>query len=83
MAVDQSRVDRTSAMGATTWPDGVGFRTWAPNANSVAVVTGVSLAAVPGDGWRPDQDDLLAPLGDGSWVVSSPDCVTATDTCSS
>jgi 1,4-alpha-glucan branching enzyme len=67
VAVDQSRIDRTSAMGATTWPDGTGFRTWAPDANSVAVVAGARLAAAQGGGWRPGQQDFLAPLGDGSW----------------
>jgi 1,4-alpha-glucan branching enzyme len=67
MAVDQSRIDQTSAMGATIWPDGTGFRTWAPNARSVAVLAGVELTAAQNSTWRPAQQDLLAPLGDGTW----------------
>ena len=67
MAVEHNRSDRTSAMGATTKPDGVGFRTWAPNAHAVFVVTGPRLAASQNPTWRPDQQDALAPLGDGSW----------------
>ena len=68
MAVDHSRVDRTSAMGATVGPDGTGFRTWAPNARAVSLVAGARLSAAAQDpAWRPDQQDSLAPLGDGSW----------------
>jgi len=68
MAVDYSRVDRTSAMGATAWPDGTGFRSWAPNARAVSVVAGARLLAAAQDpAWRPDRQDSLAPLGDGSW----------------
>ena len=67
MAVDLSRVDRTSAMGATLWPDGAGFRTWAPNATAVSVVAGARLAGAQGAGWRPGPQDALSALGDGSW----------------
>ncbi len=67
MAVDHTRIDRTSAMGATIWPDGAGFRTWAPGASAVFVVAGARLAAAQAPGWRPDQQDALASLGDGSW----------------
>ena len=67
MAVDQTRIDQTSAMGATTGPDGTGFRTWAPNANAVYVVVGARLAAAQAPAWRPDPQDALASLGDGSW----------------
>ncbi len=68
MVVDHSRVDRTSAMGATVWPDGTGFRTWAPNARAVSLVAGAGLSAAAQDpAWRPDRQDSLAPLGDGSW----------------
>jgi 1,4-alpha-glucan branching enzyme len=44
MAVDLSRVNENSAMGATVRSDGTGFRTWAPNAKTVSVV-GVSCDA--------------------------------------
>jgi 1,4-alpha-glucan branching enzyme len=68
MVVEHSRVDRTSAMGATVWPDGTGFRTWAPSARAVSLVAGARLSAAAQDpAWRPDQRDSLAPLGDGSW----------------
>jgi 1,4-alpha-glucan branching enzyme len=67
MAVEQSRTDRTSAMGATICVDGTAFRTWAPNARSVSVVAGDRLVAAQAEGWQPDPSDALAPLGDGSW----------------
>jgi 1,4-alpha-glucan branching enzyme len=67
MAVDQTRVDRTSAIGATITPDGTGFRTWAPDASSVAVVAGARLTAAQVPAWQPEEQDLLASLGDGSW----------------
>lgn len=54
-------------MGATAWHDGTGFRTWAPNAHTVAVITGDLLAAAQTPACRPDLQDLLLPLGDGSW----------------
>jgi 1,4-alpha-glucan branching enzyme len=67
MAVDQTKIDRSSAMGAAIGPDGTSFRTWAPNARAVFVVAGARLAAAQDPDWRPDQQDRLAPLGDGSW----------------
>ena len=67
MPVDASRVNTESAMGATVSAQGTGFRTWAPNAKSVAVVTGSALAASRDPSWRPAPEDGLAPLGDGSW----------------
>jgi 1,4-alpha-glucan branching enzyme len=67
MPIDRSRVDRTSPMGATAWPDGTGFRTWAPHATSVAVVAGSALAASDSPTPPLASEDDLAPLGDGSW----------------
>lgn len=67
MTVDHTRIDRTSAMGATVWPDGAGFRTWAPSARAVFVAAGARLGAAQDPTWRPDQQDALASLGDGSW----------------
>ncbi len=67
MAVDPSRVGRTSDMGATVTPDGTGFRTWAPNAHAVFVAAASRLAAAQVPGWQPEAADALAPLGDGSW----------------
>jgi 1,4-alpha-glucan branching enzyme len=67
MAMDLKRIDQSSAMGATVSPDGTGFRTWAPNATAVFVVTGDRLMASQDPAWRPDAQDALAALGDGSW----------------
>ena len=63
MAVDHTRITQTSPMGATVFPDGTGFRTWAPNAKTVAVIAGPSLPTTQ----TPTPQDLLAPLGDGTW----------------
>ena len=60
-------IDQTSPMGATVMPGGVGFRTWAPNAHTVSVVTGDRLAAAQDPAWHPDPADQMTPLGDGSW----------------
>jgi 1,4-alpha-glucan branching enzyme len=58
-------------MGATAWPDGTAFRTWAPNATKVSVVAGSALSATSdptsNPSWRPAPEDGLARLGDGSW----------------
>ena len=67
MAVDLSRVNKNSAMGATVRSDGTGFRTWAPNANTVSLVAGNALAVIDEPPWRPASEDHLAALGDGSW----------------
>jgi 1,4-alpha-glucan branching enzyme len=67
MGVELSRTDRTSAMGATVFADGTGFRTWAPNARAVSVVAGDRLVSAQDPGWRPDASDQLASLGDGTW----------------
>src|SRR5260221_10959898 len=68
MPVDLTRVNRSSAMGATVWPDGTGFRTWAPNAKRVSVLAGGAPVASDDPSWRPAPEDGLAPLGDGSWA---------------
>jgi 1,4-alpha-glucan branching enzyme len=67
MAVDLSRVNKNSAMGATVRSDGTGFRTWAPNAKTVSVVAGSALDVINEPSWRPAPEDNLAALGDGSW----------------
>ena len=67
MPVDLSRVNKNTAMGATVRANGTGFRTWAPNARQVYVVTGGALAAHHEPSWRPAPEDALTPLGDGSW----------------
>jgi 1,4-alpha-glucan branching enzyme len=67
MAVDFSRVNRNSAMGATVWPDGTAFRTWAPTAERVYVVTGNALAETNNPSWHPGPEYALASLGDATW----------------
>lgn len=67
MPIDFSRVNRNSAMGATVWPDGTAFRTWAPSAYNVSLVTGSALAATADLSWRPPPENRMAHLGDGSW----------------
>ncbi len=67
MPVDLSRVNKNTAMGATVRANGTGFRTWAPNAKQVYVVTGSALAAHHEPSWRPAPEHGLTPLGDGSW----------------
>src|SRR5712672_4349959 len=67
MAVDLSRVNKNSAMGATVRSVGTGFRTWAPNAKTVSVVAGSALDVINEPSWRPAPEDNLAALGDGSW----------------
>ena len=67
MPVDLSRVNKNTAMGATVRANGTGFRTWAPNARQVYVVTGGALAAHHEPSWRPAPEDGLTPFGDGSW----------------
>jgi 1,4-alpha-glucan branching enzyme len=68
MAVVGGLVDRNSWMGANLATGGTSFRTWAPNAISVAVVAGANLAAaVQNASWSPRPGDQLQALGDGSW----------------
>ena len=67
MPVDFSRVDTSTAMGASVRSDGTAFRTWAPAARNVFVITGAALAASSDASWRPSPEDALARLGDGSW----------------
>ena len=84
MAVDQTRIDTTSPMGATLAPDGTGFRTWAPNANGVAVVAGARLG---GDNRRPPGNPNNRTCSHHSatapGAASCPGYATATPTCSS
>src|SRR6202790_931442 len=67
MPVDFSRVDTSTAMGASVRSDATASRTWAPAARNVFVITGAALAASSDASWRPSPEDALARLGDGSW----------------
>jgi 1,4-alpha-glucan branching enzyme len=67
VAVQFQFVDSATPMGATLVPGGATFRTWAPRARNVYLLTGDALAAAAGGGWTPGPDDRLTPLGDESW----------------
>jgi 1,4-alpha-glucan branching enzyme len=54
-------------MGATLVPGGATFRTWAPNAADVFVVTD-QLDASQTDGWQPAAGDRLLRGADGTWT---------------
>jgi 1,4-alpha-glucan branching enzyme len=54
-------------MGATLHPGGALFRTWAPNAQDVYVVTDAG-ATSEWTIWSPVPSDRLVPLGDGTWA---------------
>jgi 1,4-alpha-glucan branching enzyme len=61
-------VGRGTPMGATIIETGVTFRTWAPRAKNVYLVTGDALAQAATAGWIPNPDDSLTPLGDETWA---------------
>jgi 1,4-alpha-glucan branching enzyme len=67
MPVLNQRIDLTTPLGATLVDGGATFRTWAPNALDVYVVTD-ALAAASVAGWVPNASDRLFPLGDQSWA---------------
>ena len=64
--------DRSTAMGATVQPGGVAFRTWAPNATNVFILTGPSLQAARQAGFVPDPADAMTSLGDETWAAFVP-----------
>ncbi|MGA7196137.1 MAG: hypothetical protein WBY97_03540, partial [Roseiarcus sp.] len=68
MSVQFQFVDRTTPMGANLVPGGATFRTWAPRARNVYLLTGdaLSLSATPG--WTPDPGDCLTALGYDTWA---------------
>jgi len=61
-------VDRGTPMGATIIAVGVTFRTWAPRATNVYLLTGDALAQAGAATWSPNPDDRLTPLGDETWA---------------
>jgi 1,4-alpha-glucan branching enzyme len=67
MSVQFERVDRATPMGATLIAGGATFRTWAPRAHKVYLVTGDALDHAAEAGWTPSADDRLTPLGDDTW----------------
>ena len=68
MAVQFQFVDRATPMGANLVADGATFRTWAPRARDVFLMTGDALTQSAAAGWAPNADDRLTPLGDGTWA---------------
>ena len=66
------KVGPDTPMGATLLPrGGAAFRTWAPAARDVYVVTDAH-ASGHGTGWMPDPAHRLFPLGDGTWAGFMP-----------
>ena len=67
MPVLNQNVGRQSPMGATIVTGGTTFRTWAPTAQDVYVVTDPS-ATSSWSQWKPDPADRMTPLGDDTWA---------------
>ena len=67
MPVMSRNIGRDIPMGATLVSDGAVFRTWAPAARDVYVVTDAH-ATGHWSHWVPDPADRLFPLGDGTWA---------------
>jgi 1,4-alpha-glucan branching enzyme len=68
MNVQFQFVGRATPMGATLTPGGATFRTWAPRARSVYLLTGDALSQSATAGWVPGPDHRLQALGDGTWA---------------
>ncbi len=77
MAVTQKHVDDHTPMGATLRDGGATFRTWAPSAREVYVITD-ALAAARQPGWAPAATDSLARRADGSWAGFVPGVANGT-----
>jgi 1,4-alpha-glucan branching enzyme len=68
MNVQSQVVDRTTPMGANLVPGGATFRTWAPRARNVYLVSGDALNGSATPGWTPSPGARLQPLGDETWA---------------
>ena len=68
VTVEFQFVDRTTPMGANLVAGGATFRTWAPRARNVFLMTGDALSRSGAPGWTPSPDDRLTPLADGTWA---------------
>jgi 1,4-alpha-glucan branching enzyme len=64
--------DRGVALGATIVADGATFRTWAPSARQVYLLTGNALAAARERGFTPSANNALISMGDGTWGALLP-----------
>lgn len=67
MPVLNQNVGRQTPMGATIVTGGTTFRTWAPTAQDVYVVTDPS-ATSSWSQWKPDPADRMTPLDDDTWA---------------
>jgi 1,4-alpha-glucan branching enzyme len=65
-------LDRGTPLGATIVADGTTFRTWAPSARQVFVLTANALAAAREHGFTPPANSALASMGDGTWGALLP-----------
>lgn len=72
MPVYDSLVGAKTPMGATLVGGGATFRTWAPNARDVYVVTDAASTA-NWSTWTPNDSDRLFPQPDGTWAGFVPD----------
>ena len=54
MAVQFQLIDHATPMGANLVAGGASFRTWAPRARNVYLVTGDALKLSAAPGWTPD-----------------------------
>ena len=68
MNVQFQFVNPATPMGATVIAGGTTFRTWAPRARNVYLLSGDALAGSAAAGWTPSPDDRLTPLGDETWA---------------
>jgi 1,4-alpha-glucan branching enzyme len=67
MPVLAENIGHSTPMGATVVPGGATFRTWAPSAQDVYIVTDAH-ATASWSHWTPNQPDRLVALGDGTWA---------------
>jgi 1,4-alpha-glucan branching enzyme len=68
MSVQHQNVDQTTPMGGNLVTGGATFRTWAPRAQSVYLLTGDALNHFSDAGWAPCSGDSLKSLGDETWA---------------
>lgn len=72
MPTENKHVDRNTPLGASITPGGVTFRTFAPAAHELYVLTGASLAGAQAPSFVPSDSDRLFKLGDNTWAAFLP-----------
>src|SRR5215469_3818245 len=65
-------LDRGTPLGAMIVADGATFRTFAPSARQVFLLTGNALAAAREAGFTPSANSALMSMGDGTWGAELP-----------